>query len=259
MILCGGAINSPQLLQLSGVGRRPTCARSASTWCTTCPVSARTSRTTSRSTSSTRPPAGLDGALLRDAQAARGGAPVAVAQVRPGRQQPLRGRRVRARQRRGRLPEPDVPLPPDRGPLRRHAAPGRRRPRLPGARGADVLGRAREREGGERRPARPPGAAVQLPLDRERPARVGRGDPRDPQDPLAARLGRSSTAASCRRAPRWRPTSRSSTGSRRTPRPRCTLVHLPHGHDDRRWWTRARCACTAWRACGWWTPRCSPT
>ena len=55
VILCGGAINTPQLLQLSGVGDPSTCSRSASTSCTTCPASARTSRTTSRSTSSTPP------------------------------------------------------------------------------------------------------------------------------------------------------------------------------------------------------------
>ena len=53
VILCGGAINTPQLLQLSGVGNAADCARSASTSCTTCPASARTCRTTSRSTSST--------------------------------------------------------------------------------------------------------------------------------------------------------------------------------------------------------------
>ena len=53
--------------------------------------------------------------------------------------QPLRGRRFHAQQRRGRLPEPDVPLPAHRGPLRRIEAGGRAR--LPGARGADVLRR----------------------------------------------------------------------------------------------------------------------
>ena len=54
-ILCGGAINSPQLLQLSGVGNaaRARGARHRRRR-TTCPASARTSRTTSRSTSSTR-------------------------------------------------------------------------------------------------------------------------------------------------------------------------------------------------------------
>ena len=80
--------------------------------------------------------AGVDGALLRDAAAAGGGAAVAAAQDRAGRDQPLRGGRVRARQRRGALPEPDVPLPADRGALRRHAAAGRGRARLPGARRA---------------------------------------------------------------------------------------------------------------------------
>ena len=54
VILCGGAINSPQLLQLSGVGNagdlRGARHRRGRT---TCPASARTCRTTSRSTSST--------------------------------------------------------------------------------------------------------------------------------------------------------------------------------------------------------------
>ena len=56
VILCGGAINSPQLLQLSGVGNaaRARGARHRRRR-TTCPASARTSRTTSRSTSSTPP------------------------------------------------------------------------------------------------------------------------------------------------------------------------------------------------------------
>ena len=56
VILCGGAINTPQLLQLSG-RRRPRAPAAArrTPWSTTCPASARTSRTTSRSTSSTPP------------------------------------------------------------------------------------------------------------------------------------------------------------------------------------------------------------
>ena len=54
VILCGGAINTPQLLQLSGVGdAEPTCGRSASTSSPTCRAWAPTCRTTSRSTSST--------------------------------------------------------------------------------------------------------------------------------------------------------------------------------------------------------------
>ena len=55
IILAGGAINTPQLLQLSGVGRGggPRSASASRSW-PTCPVSAPTSRITSRSTSSTR-------------------------------------------------------------------------------------------------------------------------------------------------------------------------------------------------------------
>ena len=56
VILCGGAINTPQLLQLSGVGDEPLLPRPRHRrGRTTCPASARTSRTTSRSTSSTPP------------------------------------------------------------------------------------------------------------------------------------------------------------------------------------------------------------
>ena len=51
--------------------------------------------------------------------------------------QPLRGRRLHPQQRRRRLPEPDVPLPADRRPLRRLRSGGRAR--LPGAHRADVL------------------------------------------------------------------------------------------------------------------------
>ena len=54
VILCGGAFNSPQLLQLSGIGNADELrARRHRSACSTCPASARTCRTTSRSTSST--------------------------------------------------------------------------------------------------------------------------------------------------------------------------------------------------------------
>ena len=84
------------------------------------------------------------------------------------------------------------------------------------------------------RPAQAPGAALQLPLDRERPQGVDRGDPRDAQDPRRSRPGRTSTAASCHRAPRWRATSRSSTGWPRTPRPRC-IPPAPAGWASTTW------------------------
>jgi choline dehydrogenase-like flavoprotein len=48
VLLCAGAIQSPQLLQLSGIGPAPLLQRMAWRWCTTCPASARTCRTTCR-------------------------------------------------------------------------------------------------------------------------------------------------------------------------------------------------------------------
>ena len=67
----------------------------------------------------------------------------------------------------------------------------------------------------------------------------------DAQDPGQPALGRS-TAASCRRGRRWRPTSRSWTGWHATPRPRCTR-RAPAGWARTRCRssTRSRCGCTA--------------
>ena len=54
VILCGGSINSPQLLQLSGIGNAARSQRARHpAWSRTCRASGRTSRTTSRCTSST--------------------------------------------------------------------------------------------------------------------------------------------------------------------------------------------------------------
>ena len=143
VILCGGAINSPQLLQLSGVGnaadlqalgidvvhdlpgvgenlqdhlevyiqyacKQPVSMQKYLKW-------------------RYRPWIGADWLFLR-----RG----------PGATNHFEGGGLRPQQRRRRLPEPDVPLPADRGPLRRLLA-GRRR-RLPGARRPDVLRRPRQ-------------------------------------------------------------------------------------------------------------------
>ena len=68
---------------------------------------------------------------------------VAVAPLPPRarRDEPLRGGWIRALERGRRVPEPHVPLPAARDPLRRHAA--GERTRLPGARRPDELGRAR--------------------------------------------------------------------------------------------------------------------
>ena len=143
--------------------------------------------------------AGLDAARAPEVAAAVDRLPVALPPARARGDQPLRGRRLRPLQRRRRLPQPDVPLPAARDPLRRLGPGGR--PRLPGARRADVLRRARVGEDHVRRSARPPGAALQLPVDRPGPPRVGRGDPR--------RAARSSTS----------PPSTRSTAARLSPGP----------------------------------------
>ena len=111
------------------------------------------------------------------------GAEVAPLQVGAGRDESLRGGRVRPLERRRRVPERDVPLPADRSALRRDGAAG---PWLPAARRPDVLGRARIGEDHVDRSARASGAALQLPLDRPGPARVGRERPRGSLDPRPA-------------------------------------------------------------------------
>ena len=119
IILCGGAINSPQLLQLSGIGTRGELEPWASTWC----GPARRRREPAGPPGGLRPArveaAGLGGARAEVAQPAHDRRRMAVRPQRARRDQPLRGRRVPAEQRGRRLPEPDVPLPADRDPLRR--------------------------------------------------------------------------------------------------------------------------------------------
>ena len=123
--------------------------------------------------------AGLGGPGAEAAQPAHGRREVAVPAQRPRVDQPLRGRRVHPQQRRGGLPEPDVPLPAHRDPLRRLVARGRAR--LPGARRPDVL--RLPRHGADRvpRPRGAPGAPVQLHVHADRPQGVGRGHPDHPE------------------------------------------------------------------------------
>ena len=256
VILCGGAINSPQLLQLSGVGNAGRAERARHR---------RRARPARRRREPAGPPGGLHPVRLHAAgldAAVPGkwrhrpwiGAAVALPRSGPGRHQPLRGRRLRPQQRGRRLPEPDVPLPADRGPLRRLVA--GRRARLPGARRADVLRRARLGEDHEHGPARAPGAALQLPLHRAGPPRVGRGDPRGPRHPEPAGDG-----ALQRRRDLARPAVRDRRGDPRLGRQgrrdrAAPVVHLQDGHRRRcPSSTPRRCGCTASRACAWWTRR----
>ena len=103
-------------------------------------------------------------------------APVAV-QAGTGGHQPLRGRGLRqAATPTSRLPQPDVPLPPHCHPLRRLDAVVTGHGYQVHV-GADVLRfrKARSRSPQYRSDPTTPGVAVQLPLDRAGPTRVGRG------------------------------------------------------------------------------------
>ena len=84
--------------------------------------------------------------------------------------------------------------------------------------GPDVLGRARLAEDHLERSARASRAALQLPVDRSRIGASGSRAYARRARSSASRRSRRSTAASSRPARASRPTSRSSTGSRGTPR-----------------------------------------
>ena len=96
VILCGGAINTPQLLQLSGVGDESLLARPRHR---RRPPLARRRREPPGPPRGLRPvrleAAGLDRARAALAGPARHRLPVAVPPARPRRHQPLRGRRLR--------------------------------------------------------------------------------------------------------------------------------------------------------------------
>ncbi len=201
-ILAGGAINTPQLLQLSGVGRADDLAALG------IPVVADLPGVGGQPPGPPRglhpvhePPAGVDAAggdgEVAPAVHRRG---VAVPAQRAGRDQPLRGRRLRAQQRRGRLPEPDVPLPAAGDPLRRQRRRGR--PRLPGPRRPDVLRRPRVRRR-SRRPTRT--TTRRCASTTSRPSRTGASGSRPSGSP-----GTSSTSR------RW---TRSTAARRRPGRP----------------------------------------
>ena len=259
-ILCGGAINSPQLLQLSGVGDAArAAARSASTSCTTCRASARTCRTTSRSTSSTA--RSSRSRWHRDAatrNAPRVGPRVAAPAQRPGRDEPLRGRRVRALERRRRLPEPDVPLPAARGPLRRLDA-GRRATATRCTSGRCTRTRAARCTSARRDPLEKPALRFNyLSTEQDRrewveAIRVARSILTQPAFDAFndGELSPGPSVETRRGDPRL-------GGARRRDRA-APLVHLQDGHRravGRR--PADACACTASTACAWSTPRSFP-
>ena len=164
---------------------------------------------------------------------------------RARRDQPLRGRRLRPQQRRRRLPQPDVPLPPGRDPVRRLGADGG--PRLPGAHRPDV--RRHPRLGPDPVDAtrsEHPSMQFNYLSTADRPRGVGRGGPGGARHPQPARVRavqrRRALARAVGRDRRGDPR----LGAPRTPRPRCTRRAPP------RWAstscpssTRPRCGCTA--------------
>ncbi len=144
VILCGGAINTPQLLQLSGVGSAAVLEQAGVQVRHELPGVGENLQDHLEVyvQYGCKQPVSVAPAL-KWRNRPHGRRAVAVPAQWPWRHQPLRGRRVRAQQRRRRLPEPDVPLPADRGPVRRLRAGGRAR--LPGAHRPDELRRARQR------------------------------------------------------------------------------------------------------------------
>ena len=249
VILCGGAINSPQLLQLSGVGnarelealgvdvvhdlpgvgehlqdhlevyiqygsKQPVSVAPAMKW-------------------RNRPWVGFKWLFFRSG-------PGATNHFEAGGF--IRGDDEVA------YPEPDVPLPARGDPLRRQLARGRAR--VPGARRADVLGRPRVGEDQLDGSARPSGAALQLPLDRAGPSRMARRGPCGADDPDPAGVRRVQRRRALTRPSGRRPTRRSSTGWRATPRRRC-IRRVPAGWESTTCpsSTRRRCGCAGWRGC----------
>ena len=118
----------------------------------------------------------------------------------PGRDQPLRGRRLRPLERRRRLPEPDVPLPAARDPLRRH------RPARRGTATRSTSGRCTPtRAARSRSRARTRASTRRCASTTSRPTRTGASGSRPSASrgaSSASRRWRRTTAARRRRAPR---------------------------------------------------------
>ena len=221
MILCGGAINSPQLLQVSGVGNADELQALG------IDVVARPPR---RRREPPGPPrglhpvrvqaAGLGRAVHEVAQPAVGRLEWLLFRSGPGATNHFEGGGF-ARS------NDDVAYPnlmfhflpiairyDGSAPASDHGYQVHIGPMYSDARGSVKITSAR--------PGRAPGAAVQLPLHGAGPPRVGRGDPRRPDDPEPAGIRSVQRRRALAGPRRGDATSRSSTGSRATARRRCT-------------------------------------
>ena len=110
------------------------------------------------------------------------------------------------------------------------------------------------------RPDRAPGAALQLRVDRPGPARVGRGDPGRAQHPDPAGVRPLQRGRALARARRRHRRGDPRLGRRATARRPCTPRAPARWAPGRcRSSIPPTCGCTASRACAWSTPRPCPT
>ena len=250
VVLCGGAINSPQLLQLSGVGNAERARRARHR---------RRARPARRRRAPAGPPGGLHPVRVQAARLRRAVHEVAMPAVGRRCSGSCCGAgpapRTTSRPAGSSASNDDVAYPnlmfhflpiavryDGSAPASDHGYQVHIGPMYSDSRGSVKIT--------SRRPRGASGAAVQLPVDRAGPARVGRGDPRGAEHPEPAGV---------RPVQRGRALARSERGDRRRD-PRvgregrrdraASLVHVSHG-DGRAVGGRSRfrCACTASRAC----------
>ncbi len=221
VILCGGAINSPQLLQLSGVGPAALLGEHGIDVVADLPGVGENLQDHLEVyvQYGCKQPVSVAPAL-KYRNRPMVGAKWLFGRTGPGATNHFEGGGFARSQRRRPLPEPDVPLPADRDQVRR-LRPGRR-PRLPGPHRPDVLRLARLGQDRLRRPVGAPGPALQLPVDRRPTGGSGSRRSASPGTSSASPRWTPTTLANSLLALRSAPTSRYSTGCAATARPRCT-------------------------------------